>query len=493
MALNLNNLKTPGVYIDEVSLLPPSIVPVATAIPAFIGCTEKGFPGAGESAKAVRITSFAEYKDLFGGPPSPANLASGNITIAIKDIVKDISVSGTVTGSTLVSRTIEKVNQAVMPASNMYFAVKHFYDNGGGVCYIVSVAAYRSYSDAEIKKGIDVLEQEDEVTLFVIPEAPLDTSNYDSIYAKALDQCQKLKDRFVILDIPQSATAPTNRAAAIQDVSNFQTNSNIGDYGLYGAAYYPFLETNLDIEFTGFESEIKITHTRKLENGSDSEDPATLYSDLSQVTEDLLKKQIGTEIRSISIILPPGAALAGIYTRVDNDRGVWKAPANVSVSQTIRPMVKITDDMQENMNIDPNGGKSVNAIRTFTGRGILVWGARTLFGNDNEWRYVPVRRFFNFVEESVKKATYRFVFEPNDSNTWNTIRAMIENFLTIQWNMGALMGAKPDDAFYVKVGLGTTMTAQDVLEGRLIVEIGMAAVRPAEFIILRFMHKLPTA
>ena len=132
----------------------------------------------------------------------------------------------------------------------------------------------------------------------------------------------------------------------------------------------------------------------------------------------------------------------------------------------------------------------MNAIRPFTGKGILVWGARTLAGNDSEWRYVSVRRFFNMVEESVKKATEPFVFEPNDANTWTKVRAMIENFLILQWRAGALAGAKPDNAFFVRVGLGQTMTAQDILDGRMIVEIGMAVVRPAEFIILRFSHKM---
>jgi phage tail sheath protein FI len=145
---------------------------------------------------------------------------------------------------------------------------------------------------------------------------------------------------------------------------------------------------------------------------------------------------------------------------------------------------------QEDLNVDPGSGKSINAIRSFTGKGTLVWGARTLAGNDNEWRYVSVRRFFNMVEESSKKATAQFVFEPNDANTWVKVRAMIENYLTILWRQGALAGAKPEQAFFVKVGIGQTMTAQDILEGRMIVEIGMAAVRPAEFIILRFMHKM---
>jgi phage tail sheath protein FI len=139
--------------------------------------------------------------------------------------------------------------------------------------------------------------------------------------------------------------------------------------------------------------------------------------------------------------------------------------------------------------VDPTG-KSINVLRFFAGKGFLVWGARTLAGNDNEWRYVSVRRFFNMVEESTRKASEPFVFEPNDANTWVKVKAMIENFLVLQWRDGALAGAKTEDAFYVKVGLGTTMTAQDILEGRMIVEIGMAVVRPAEFIVLRFSHKM---
>ncbi len=490
MALNLNNLKTPGVYIDEVSLLPPSVVPVETAIPAFVGYTETGEPGEGEDTKAVKIFSFTDYVDQFGGPQSPSDLG---VSISITDIVEDITDdTDTVTGSTLLQRSING-NDGIQPVHNMYFAVKHYFDNGGSDCYIVSVGNYGAVSDTDLIDGINALEEIDEVTLFVVPEAS-SHANFDGVYAAGLNQCENLKDRFVILDVPQSAGAATSRTAAESDIADFQNNGNIGDYGLYGAAYYPYLETTIDIEFEGDEATIPLTHTRVLADGSASGDPSeTLPANLAGITEDLLAKQIANAVKDISIILPPSAAMAGIYARVDDNRGVWKAPANVSVGSVIKPVVNITDAIQENMNIHAAGGKSVNAIRTFTGRGILVWGARTLDGNSNEWRYVSVRRFFNFVEESVKKATYQFVFEPNDANTWNTIRAMIENFLTVQWNLGALQGSKTDDAFFVKVGLGQTMTAQDILEGRLIVEIGMAVVRPAEFIILRFMHKLPEA
>jgi phage tail sheath protein FI len=188
--------------------------------------------------------------------------------------------------------------------------------------------------------------------------------------------------------------------------------------------------------------------------------------------------------------LPPSGAIAGVYARVDNARGVWKAPANESLNSVSGPSVQITADEQSNLNVDAVAGKSINAIRAFTGKGTLVWGARTLMGNDNEWRYISVRRFFNMVEESCKKSTEPFVFEPNDANTWVKVQGMIENFLTVLWRQGALQGAKPEHAFYVAVGLGKTMTALDILEGRMIVEIGMAVVRPAEFIILQFSHKM---
>lgn len=188
--------------------------------------------------------------------------------------------------------------------------------------------------------------------------------------------------------------------------------------------------------------------------------------------------------------LPPSGAIAGVYARVDNARGVWKAPANESLNSVAGPTVAITADAQSSLNVDVVAGKSINAIRTFTGKGTLVWGARTLAGNDNEWRYINVRRFFNMVEESSKKATEPFVFEANDANTWVKVQGMIENFLTTLWRQGALQGAKPEHAFYVAVGLGKTMTALDILEGRMIIEIGMAVVRPAEFIILRFSHKM---
>tara|TARA_R110002050_G_scaffold76366_2_gene163139 strand:+ start:373 stop:2346 length:1974 start_codon:yes stop_codon:yes gene_type:complete len=200
--------------------------------------------------------------------------------------------------------------------------------------------------------------------------------------------------------------------------------------------------------------------------------------------------KIKAEINRVKVVLPPSSLVAGIYAKVDSNIGVWKAPANISLNYVVKPTVKITNDMQDRLNVDTIAGKSINAIRSFTGKGTLIWGARTLAGNDNEWRFISVRRFFNMVEESVKNATQQFVFDANDANTWVKVRAMIENFLILQWRAGALAGAKPEHAFYVRVGLGQTMTAMDILEGKMNVEIGMAVVRPAEFIILKFSHKM---
>lgn len=224
-------------------------------------------------------------------------------------------------------------------------------------------------------------------------------------------------------------------------------------------------------------------------------DTHTIKENLDKVVYDtnILYQSIVNEVKKRANLLPPSGAIAGVYAQVDTSRGVWKAPANVSLASVVGPWVKIDNKQQEDLNVDVNSGKSVNAIRAFTGKGTLVWGARTLAGNDNEWRYISVRRFFNMVEKSVRLSTNWAVFEPNDTNTWIRVKAMIENFLTNLWKQGALAGSTPGAAYFVNVGLGTTMSQVDILEGRMNIEIGMAVVRPAEFIILKFSHKLQEA
>ncbi len=462
---------TPGVYIEEISTLPASVAGVETAIPAFIGYTEKAEEDGDETAlfkKPTRIKSLLEFKNIFGGPE--------NETIAV-------TVHNTVDVGT--DEILErKITTSIASPSKfkLYYSMQLFFQNGGGDCYIVSVGNYGATIEAGdgttsptggITGGINLLEKVDEPTLLVFPDAisVSDLDGYGQIVSAALTHCNKLQDRFTIADVYGT------------DFTLYR--GKIGNsYLKYGAAYYPDLETTFNYGYD--ESNITVTFYKNDVLEVDTFNLAELADILPSVY-----RAIVADIKEKHFVtLPPSGAIAGIYARVDNERGVWKAPANVGVRAVNGPSVKITNDDQENLNVDPTSGKSINAIRTFAGKGTLVWGARTFAGNDNEWRYVPVRRLYIFVEESVKKATEFVVFEPNDANTWLRVKTMIENFLTTLWRNGALQGAKAEDSYFVKVGLGQTMTADDILNGIMNVEIGMAAVRPAEFIILKFSHKL---
>ncbi len=462
---------TPGVYIEEKNAFPGSAVAVATAVPVFIGYTEKAKKDNDElNMLPTRITSLVEYVQYFGLP----------------EFEKDIEV--TLTGDATVKTVIDVNFAAGKTPSNhiMYYALQMFFANGGGPCYIISVgttaAAAGTIDKAKLKDGLDALKKEDEPTLIIFPEAilGLDDANHGAIISDALKQCKELKDRFTIIDVKVDKTDTIAENAA-----TFRNNvAGTLDELKYGGCYYPYIKTTFPYAYK--EADIKITDNRS--NIVTALGGASL--DGIKAIDNSLANQVKAKLNSFFITQPPASSVAGIYASVDRDRGVWKAPANIPVSNVVGPDVKVTDADQDGLNVDVTAGKSINVIRAFTGKGTLVWGARTLAGNDNEWRYVSVRRFFNMVEESVKKATYQFVFEPNDANTWVKVRAMIENYLTVLWRQGALAGAKPEHAFYVKVGLNITMTAQDILEGYMNVEIGMAVVRPAEFIVLKFSHKM---
>lgn len=177
-------------------------------------------------------------------------------------------------------------------------------------------------------------------------------------------------------------------------------------------------------------------------------------------------------------LVPPSGHVLGIYARVDRDRGVWKAPANEAVRGAVDLEYRIDDRVQDLLN--PRG---VNLIRHFAGRGIRVWGARTL-ADDPEWKYVSVRRYFIFLERSIASGTQWVVFERNAEPLWTAVRSRIEQFLSAQWRAGALMGDKPEHAFFVRCDR-RTMTQADLDSGRLVVEIGVAPLRPAEFVLFR--------
>ncbi len=469
--------KTPGVYVEEVSIFPPSVAQVETAIPVFIGYTEKVKDSKDNDLINVptKIKSMVDYKLLYGGPAM--ELPTFNITGAGTDddpyVLDPLS-------------TIEKV-----PVYKMYYAMQMYFANGGGPCYIVTVGAYTSpinasdISDIALENALGSVKKEDEPTLILFPDLIniSDDDKYCNVLKLAMQQCADLGDRFIICDVKEKShpTDPSGESASI-------FREKIGTSNLmYGAAYYPYLNTTLTHDTP--DEGITVFGIAGVDALFNADDETKSLFHAENGNHKSLYYEIKLKISETFLQMPASPAMAGVYAAVDSTRGVWKAPANVSLNTVSKPNVFLERVDQDGLNVDTSG-KSINAIRYFTGNGTLVWGARTLDGNSNEWRYISVRRFFNMVEESVKKASEFFVFEPNDANTWVKIKAMIENFLVLQWRAGALMGAKADEAFFVKVGLGETMSADDVLNGRLIVEIGMAVVRPAEFIILKFSHKM---
>jgi len=180
-------------------------------------------------------------------------------------------------------------------------------------------------------------------------------------------------------------------------------------------------------------------------------------------------------------------------TTMDNQVGVWQAPANTSIVGAVSLPINLSESQQGNLNVDPVSGKSINAIRFFNGIGILVWGARTLDGNSQDWRYISVRRTMIMLEQSCKLAAHSYVFQPNVKNTWEAVKAMISSFLNTIWKEGGLQGATASDAYSIECGLGTTMTSDDILNGFMNVTVRVAIVRPAEFIVLTFQQEMPVS
>lgn len=428
---------TPGVYVEELATLPPSVAEVATAIPAFIGFTEKG---KADGVEVAEIGTLLEYEQRFGRAKPTA------FTV---DDADGVAPAG-----------------ATMPAWKLHYAISLYFRNGGGRCYVVSIGDYGATASAEhFQRGLAALEREDEPTLVVMPDlVALPAADFHAVSQQALALCKKLGDRFAILDVPNG------------DVADFRNHIGTSDLA-YGAAYHPYVVTALVHRHD--ESQVTLRE-------GDKDTTLAAIATTNTARYNRIKRKLAEQ----RVVLPPSAAIAGVYARTDRERGVWKAPANVSLSAVVGPTEQITHEQQDGLNVDPTSGKSINAIRAFAGKGTLVWGARTLAGNDNEWRYVPVRRLFLMIEESARKATSFAVFEPNDATTWLKVKGMLESYLYGLWEQGALQGSTPEAAYYVNVGLGKTMNQQDVLEGRMIVELAVAAVRPAEYIVLRFSHKL---
>ncbi len=306
-------------------------------------------------------------------------------------------------------------------------AVYSFFANGGKRCYVVSVENVGSLvgtydKDTGVRTGLTSLEEIDEVSILCLPGA-VETATQLAM----ITHCANMGDRFCIFD--------SNKGEDFKAIQS-RKNTLISDKGI-GALYYPWIKTAVEM----IDAKGKVV----LEN----------------------------------MLIPPSGAMAGIYARSDGERGVHKAPANEVVRGVLELERSITKAEQDILN-----PLSINCIRAFQGRGIRVWGARTIAPKGSEWKYINVRRLFLFLEESIDESTQWVVFEPNNEALWARVVQTISNFLLGVWKSGALMGTTPEEAYFVKCDR-STMTQDDIDNGRLIVVIGLAPTKPAEFVIFR--------
>ncbi|MDX1943681.1 MAG: phage tail sheath C-terminal domain-containing protein [Saprospiraceae bacterium] len=500
---------TPGVYINEKNAFPNSAVPVATAVPAFVGYTEKALRNQKDlTNRPTRISSFGEYVLYFGGAP--------HTTYALE------ADSHVPAGYQLHVQSNHFL---------LYHSIRLFFANGGSDCYIVSIGNYNndviidtnfnSKEENIFYKGISTLLKEKEPTLLVIPDAILlSPSSCARVQQWMLEHCQQMQSQFAILDVYMDMTGGKDEQKPNTPDIIQAFRDSIGINSLqWGAAYYPWLRTTIvqetELNYTNVDSEsfpvliellekeVKEQETKnfikpelanairaaikKIGTTTDDKEVLAIHQNLYAVSA-LYKSIIKTIQRKMNL-LPPSGGVAGVYCMVDNNVGVFQSPANTSIISVVEPFVNLNNTEQEFLNVSIDG-KSVNAIRSFPGKGVLIWGARTLDGNSQEWLYVNVRRTAIFIEQSVKSAIEAYVFEPNDANTWTNIRSLITNFLIGVWKMGALAGAKPENAFAVNIGLGTTMTSVDIMNGILRINVMVAIIRPAEFIVITLEQKM---
>jgi phage tail sheath protein FI len=497
-----SKLMTPGVYIEEKNAFPGSATAVETAVPVFIGYTQKAeWNGKSLLEKPTRISSFAEYVERFGG----GFHAKFSIEEADPKIKQEtFMING--------KQMIVKINDN--NTAYMFNSMRLFYANGGGPCYILCVGTYGDGAAGLEIKGDDflgsdtkvdpfeLLKKEFEPTLVVIPDAiALGDACYNTVYTKVLSHCANMQSRFGIFDLAKQL--PSEDTATV--VGSFRDKIGVNALN-YGAAYYPWVKSAIvqpsEITFENIDAKIdlatllpadeaaalEVVKKFKATPDPDANTKRNFHQALKATSPTY--NNVLEEIRAKLNELPPSGAMAGLYATVDNSRGVWKSPANVSVSSVNAPTVNVSSEGQESLNVDVLAGKSINVIRPFPGVGTLVWGGRTLDGNSQDWRYINVRRTMIMIEQSLKLATRAYVFEPNDANTWVTVKSMFVNFLTNLWKQGALAGSSPEQAFDVQIGLGSTMTATDILDGKMLITVKVAIVRPAEFIVITFQQQM---
>jgi hypothetical protein len=368
-------------------------------------------------------------------------------------------------------------------------------------------------------------------TMTVIPEACLlPADQYGSVVQAMLNQASALQDRVAIIDPPGVLGANTPHLLLQTQGGLATAIAPAISAASYGAVYAPALTASVvsadNILYGNLSSDdnsliINILNTQAAQYYSgaalanvqgaiwaaygsgtmptgytpypaaNNQSEADWQKGLDNFLLNTLPlfKQIQSLIAADMNILPASPFVAGVWSASDARNGVWNAPANIALASVVAPYCTLTDADQAGYNM-PLNGQAINIIRAMPGRGNVIWGARTLDGNSNDYRYIQVRRTLIYIEQSIKLAMNSFVFAPNDSLTWSTVSAAISSFLTDLWQRGGLMGNKPSDAFSVAVGLGTTMTAQNILDGYMIVAVTLQLIHPAEFIELTFTQEM---
>ncbi|MFY1638017.1 phage tail sheath family protein [Solwaraspora sp. WMMB335] len=346
------------------------------------------------------------------------------------------------------------------PSTPLSRAVYGFFDNGGGRCYVVNIAPGSPVAGGSAgRHGLDLLEAVDEIAIVCAPGYS-DAMSYEAV----LSHCERLGDRVAILDPPADvtnveqltrvATAPVGKAARgkTDDSSPTQAKADGGGRG------------------TGTEDTAGTSGLRPRQS-----DYGAFYFPWIVVRDPSSGAPVAT---------PPSGHLAGVWARTDSGRGVHKAPANEPVRGVVDLSYRVTRAEQDVLN-----PKGVNCIRHFTAEGARVWGARTLAAEASEWRYLNVRRLFNMLKESISEGTRWIVFEPNDGLLWRSIRRDINAFLTRVWRDGALLGSSPQEAFFVKCDEETN-PAEVRDAGQVVALIGVAPVKPAEFVVFKLSQSM---
>jgi uncharacterized protein len=415
----------PGIYVEEVPSGARPIGAVGTSTAGFIGTAPDADARQGE---AVAVNNWTEFTRIFASNDEP---------------------QGT-------------------PLSR---AVWGFFSNGGGRCFIVNVAEGEPIEGGgQRRSGLQLLEAVDEVAIVAAP-GYTGVQNYEAL----LTHCERMEDRVAILDTPDDI-ADISRLTEVGTLSSSGGSSSSRRSGGSSSSERTPAEGE---EASGSAS----TSGGGGSSGGGGQGPpptggvrpresayAALYFPWI-VTFDPLSRQL--------VDTPPSGHIAGVWARVDTQRGVHKAPANEPLNGALDLKYLVTRQEQEVLN--PMG---VNCIRNFGSEGIKVWGARTLAGDADPFRYLNVRRLFNMLKESIAEGTRWIVFEPNDTTLWTSIRGEIGNFLTRVWRDGALFGRTPEEAFYVKCDAETN-PAEERDAGRVTALIGVAPVKPAEFVVFK--------